>query len=137
MGGESRTIRQFEKWKCGSMNKIVVLYRSKYGATKKYAKWLAEDLIEVKDAKIEKVATYDTVILGGGIYASGIAGLPFLKKHYETLKGKKLIVFAVGASPYDEAAMVRENWRTFPAIIAEVPGTRMRCLGWMVSSALS
>lgn len=107
------------------MNKIVVLYRSKYGATKKYAKWLAGDLLadlmEVKEAKIEKVATYDTVILGGGIYASGIAGLPFLKKYYETLKDKKLIVFAVGASPYDEAAMVALRQRNFQGKLADVP----------------
>ena len=44
------------------------------------------------------------VILGGGIYASGIAGLSFLKKNIEKLKEKKLIVFCCGASPFDQEA---------------------------------
>jgi menaquinone-dependent protoporphyrinogen IX oxidase len=91
------------------MDKAVVIYKSKYGATKKYAEWLAEelsaDLIENKKATIEKIEEYDAVILGGGIYATGIAGLSFLKKHHERLKNKKIVVFAVGASPYDEKAM--------------------------------
>lgn len=62
----------------------IILYQSKYGATKKYAKWLKEemgfDCIETKSASVEKLADYETIVLGGGIYASGIAGLSFLKK---------------------------------------------------------
>ncbi|MGI5997438.1 MAG: flavodoxin domain-containing protein [Lutispora sp.] len=91
------------------MRNTVVIYQSKYGSTKKYAQWLAEelssDLIETKKASIEQIKKYDVIILGGGIYATGIAGISFLKKHYEKLKNKKVIVFAVGASPYDEKAI--------------------------------
>lgn len=87
----------------------IILYQSKYGATKKYAQWLTEatgfPCAEIKKADIRQMATYDTIILGGGIYASGIAGLSFLKKHYGKLKDKKIIVFCVGASPYDEKAV--------------------------------
>lgn len=87
----------------------VILYQSKYGATKKYAQWLAEvtgfPCTETKKADIRQVVAYDTVILGGGIYASGIAGLSFLRKHCDKLKDKKIIVFCVGASPYDEKAI--------------------------------
>ena len=57
----------------------IILYQSKYGATKKYAKWLSEETgfpcTEIKQAKISDVQRYDAIILGGGIYASGIAGL--------------------------------------------------------------
>lgn len=86
----------------------IILYQSKYGATKKYADWLSEATgficTETKRARIEDIQNYDTIILGGGIYASGIAGLSFLKKHINVLKGKKIIVFCVGASPYEESA---------------------------------
>lgn len=86
----------------------IILYQSKYGATKKYAQWLSEETdfpyIEIKQAKISDVQQYDTVILGGGIYASGIAGLSFLRKHIKNLQGKQIIVFCDGASPYDEKA---------------------------------
>ena len=88
--------------------KGIILYASKYGATKRYAEWLAEktgfDCVETKKAKIEDVKQYDTILLGGGIYASGIAGLSFLKKNMAQLREKKVIVFCDGASPYEETA---------------------------------
>ncbi len=112
------------------MENIVVLYKSKYGATKKYAEWLAEelssDIIETKQAGIEQVAKYDTIILGGGIYATGIAGISFLRKHYEKLKDKRILVFAVGASPYDEKAMTAIKERNFNVVVL---GMRKVCLG--------
>lgn len=90
------------------MSKGIILYQSKYGATKKYAKWLEEatqfECVETKKADINKVKEYDVILLGGAIYASGIAGLPFLKKNINNLQGKKIAVFCVGASPYDEDA---------------------------------
>ena len=88
--------------------KGIILYTSKYGATKRYAEWLAEETgfgcIETRKAKIEDVKQYDTILLGGGIYASGIAGLSFLKKNIAHLRGKKVIIFCDGASPYEETA---------------------------------
>ena len=91
------------------MSKGIILYQSKYGATKKYADWLMEetgfDCTATKNAKIETVRNYDVIILGGGVYASGIAGLQFLKKNINQLTDKKIAVFAVGASPYDEGAI--------------------------------
>ena len=88
--------------------KGIILYASKYGATKRYAEWLAEktgfDCVETKKAKIEDVKQYDTILLGGGIYASGIAGLSFLRKNIAQLREKKVIVFCDGASPYEERA---------------------------------
>ena len=90
------------------MKKGIILYQSKYGATKKYAEWLKEatqfECMETKKADMKKVQQYDVIILGGGIYASGIAGLSFLKKNIQYLKDKKIVVFCVGASPYDEDA---------------------------------
>lgn len=90
------------------MSKGIILYQSKYGATKKYAEWLSDatnfECIETKKADIKKVIEYDIIILGGGIYASGIAGLSFFKKNIQQLKGKKIMIFCVGASPFDEKA---------------------------------
>ena len=87
----------------------IILYKSKYGSAKKYAQWLAEatgfPCQDVKGANAGQLADASTVILCGGVYASGIAGLDFLKKHAKTLTGKKLVILAVGASPYDEKAV--------------------------------
>ena len=50
------------------MENIVVVYESRYGSTKKYAQWIAKDLgctlIETKDATVEKLQTFDTIIYG-------------------------------------------------------------------------
>lgn len=97
------------------MGKAVVIYQSKYGSTKKYAEWLSDeihaDLYARSDISINKIKEYDMVIYGGGIYAKGIAGFSLIKKNYSQLKDKNIIVFAVGASPQEEATVpaIKEN----------------------------
>lgn len=107
------------------MSSIIVMYQSKYGATKRYAEWLGEELycslIETRKASIEQLEKYDAVILGGGIYASGIAGISFLKRYHERLKGKKVMVFAVGASPYDEKAITELKEHNLKNGLAHIP----------------
>lgn len=103
----------------------IILFQSKYGATEKYARWLEEETgflcIETKKADINKLAEYDVIILGGGIYASGIAVLGFLKKHYNELSDKRIIVFCTGASPYDEEAMAAVRERNFGGELPDIP----------------
>lgn len=88
------------------MNDIVVVYESKYGSTKKYAEWIAQetkaDLFKKSEVKIEKLIKYDTVIYGGGLYASGIAGISIITKNYEKIKDKKIIIFTVGLASTDK-----------------------------------
>lgn len=107
------------------MNKGIIIYQSKYGATKKYVDWLKEqtgfDCTETKSANIKMLSDYDTIILGGGIYASGIAGLSFLKKNYSALKDKKIAVFCVGASPYEQSALDQIIEHNFTGEIKEIP----------------
>ena len=107
------------------MSRGIILYQSKYGATKKYADWLVEetgyDCVETKNAKVGNLQKYDVIILGGGVYASGIAGLQFLKKNIGQLSDKKLAVFAVGASPYDEKAIMQGREMHFKDALSNVP----------------
>ena len=94
------------------MKKGLILYQSKYGSAKKYANWLQEmtsfDCLEVKKAPSGSLNLYETIILCGAIYASGISGISYLKKNIQQLKAehhKKIAIFCVGASPYDEKAL--------------------------------
>jgi flavodoxin len=86
--------------------KTVVIYKSKSGFVKKYAEWIAEDLsadiFEPSKATPEMLTDYDTVIYGGGLYAVGINGVKLIKQNLDKLKGKKVVVFASGASPSRE-----------------------------------
>lgn len=92
------------------MNSILVLYKSKYGATKKYVDMLKVELpCDIKENKKHKkidFEKYDCIIFAGAIYASGIAGINNLLKNYKILKTKKIAVLCVGASPYDEKALL-------------------------------
>ena len=53
------------------MSKGIIIYRSKYGAAKKYAGWMMEktgfDLAEMKMADPGEVGQYDVILLFGGI----------------------------------------------------------------------
>lgn len=103
----------------------VILYQSKYGATKKYANWLSKETrfpcMETKTADIHEIAKYDMIILGGGLYASGIAGLSFLKKNISKLTSKKILVFCCGASPYDENALQQIRKHNLKDNFADIP----------------
>ena len=85
--------------------KTIVLYKSKYGSTKAYAQWIAEELAcevkESKGVKVDDLLAYDTIIYGGGLYAENIAGASLITKSIEKLKDKKLIIFTTGITPLD------------------------------------
>ena len=82
--------------------KGIILYQSKYGATKKYADWII-------------------IVLGGGIYAMGIAGLSFLKRNIDVLSDKKIIVFFCCASPYDEDAHKQIRSHNMKDKLSDIP----------------
>lgn len=107
------------------MEKGIIIYKSKYGATAKYARWLGErtgfESIEASRTAADKAARCGTVVFCGGIYASGIAGLSFLKKNIGRLKGKRLAVLGVGASPYDEKAINELKARNLKDELSQIP----------------
>ncbi len=89
--------------------KTVVLYKSKTGFVKKYAEWIAEelsaDIFEASKVTSDMLTTYDVVIYGGGLYAAGINGVKLITQNLYKFEGKKVVVFATGASPCREEAI--------------------------------
>ncbi|MBE7012418.1 MAG: flavodoxin [Ruminococcaceae bacterium] len=85
--------------------KPIIIYKSKYGSTKTYADWIAEELncqsINAKGLKVKDLTAYDTIIFGGGLYAEIIAGVTLITKNFDILSDKKLIVFTTGITPLD------------------------------------
>jgi menaquinone-dependent protoporphyrinogen IX oxidase len=82
------------------MNRCVVVYESKYGTTKKYAEWIAEDLsadlFERKAASADALTGYDVIVYGGGLYAGGVSGFSFIKNNFNTIKDKRVLLFTCG-----------------------------------------
>jgi hypothetical protein len=90
--------------------KIIVVYQSSTGFTKKYAQWISEelscDLAAYEDAS-KKINDYDVIIYGGGIMAGRIAGFNKLKKN-PLIPGKKLILFATGATNMNASEIISQ-----------------------------
>ena len=86
------------------MSKTVIIYKTKYNNTKKYAGWLAikinADLYEISDIKSSDLKNYDTIIFGASIENGYIRGVEFIKDNLEKLKNKNVIVFYVGLGLY-------------------------------------
>lgn len=53
------------------------------------------------------LSDYDCLIYGGGLYATGINGIQMITQNIDRLKGKKVVVFATGMSPFREE-VIRE-----------------------------
>ena len=89
--------------------KTIVVYKSKSGFVKNYAEWIAEELtaelFEASKVTPDMLVAYDTIIFGGGLYASGINGVKLITGNMDKLKGKKIVVFFTGASPAREDIM--------------------------------
>lgn len=80
--------------------KVVVIYNSQTGFTKRYAQWIAEaagaECVELERAKKRSFDDYDAIIFGGWACAGGISKLKWFKAHMDNWRGKKLIVYCVG-----------------------------------------
>ena len=85
--------------------KTIVVYKTKYGSTKTYAEWIAEELsceaVDVKDADIQMLLEYDAIVYGGGLYAEVINGVTIITKNLDKLKDKKIAVYTTGITPLD------------------------------------
>ena len=88
------------------MEKVVVIYDSKYGSTERYARWIAEELScplkKRAEAGKDDLKNYDVIVYGGGLYAGGVSGIRLLTGSDKLLENKKVILFTCGlADPSD------------------------------------
>ncbi|WP_294581992.1 flavodoxin domain-containing protein [uncultured Thomasclavelia sp.] len=85
------------------MEKILVLYKSKYGTTKEYMELLSKkiscQLKDISQFKPGEQDNYQTIVFSSGIYAGNIAIIKELKKYYQLFVDKKIILFITGVSP--------------------------------------
>lgn len=85
--------------------KTLVIYKSKYGSTKQYAQWIAEELgceaVDAKSVKPSDLEKYDNIVYGGGLYAETINGVSLITKNIDTLRDKRIAVYTTGLTPTD------------------------------------
>lgn len=122
--------------------KAIVVYKTKYGSTRAYAVWIAEKLgceaVEAKKVNAEKLAEFDTIVYGGGLYAEVINGVSLITKNMDKLGEKRLFVYTTGITPLDcrdyyDKMVIEKNFK--PEIREKIKVYNF--LGKMVVSELS
>jgi hypothetical protein len=101
---------------------VTILYRSFLGTTKQYAEWLHEeiesDVFKYNKIKKESLLSYDLVILCTATYAGWISLKVYLKKRWDILKDKKVVLLVVGSAPADDEWTIR-SYKKIPEEIRE------------------
>ncbi len=107
----------------------LIAYATKYGFTKTCAELLAKKLDEKADicdltGNRPDLTGYDTIILGGSIYAGKIRKpvTRFCTENLNTLKGKKLGLFICGMADGDDARKQFES--SFPEELLAVAAAK-------------
>lgn len=57
--------------------------------------------MKAKEAEEIDIEKYDVILYGGGFYGGQIQGIAWLKNRIPRLQGKRMAVFATGATPED------------------------------------
>lgn len=94
------------------MNSIVI-YSSKYGATKQYADWIGKALhipaIDAEDTGSREIIQNDTILIGSSVYIGRLRIRKWLKSNLALLKNKRIIFFVVCGTPVEE----KEKWSEY------------------------
>ncbi|MBP2654673.1 MAG: flavodoxin [Firmicutes bacterium] len=109
--------------------RILIVYATKYGFTKKCAEKLAEglagqaDICNIKSEVPPDLMHYDKLIIGGPIYAGKIRKeiTRFCKKNLDTLKNKRIAFFICGMVEDNVQAQINTS---FPKELLSVAITK-------------
>lgn len=91
--------------------KAIIIYKSKYGATKQYADWLSEEtgfpVIASDKFDERRLREFDTIIIGTSVYIGKLLIGNWLKNNWYALKNKKLHLFVVaGTMPTEKEKLM-------------------------------
>lgn len=95
--------------------KGAIVYQSKTGFTRRYAKWIHEetsfDLFSFDELTKETLAPYELIIFGSRIHAGRVDGL----KKFQTLLADRedvqLVLFATGGTPQEAEETIDAIWK--------------------------
>lgn len=91
--------------KTKQMNTIII-YASKYGSTRQYAEWLGHetgyDAINIKDIDPKTISGYERIIVGSSVHMGRLDISSWLKKHWNLMADKSVILFSVNGTPPDQ-----------------------------------
>lgn len=96
-------------------NKILIVYKSSTGFTKKYAEMTAEEidctLADYKTVTADTMSKYNIVVFGTRAHAGTVDGYKKIKQNFQKSKAAHLVLFVTGATPNAEETIIRDFWK--------------------------
>lgn len=96
-------------------NKIALIYKSKTGFTKNYAKIIADNIdcktIEFTKANPMLISDFKTVVFGTRAHAGMIDSYKKMKNIFDKSNAENLIVFVTGAMPNSAKETINTFWK--------------------------
>jgi menaquinone-dependent protoporphyrinogen IX oxidase len=77
-----------------------IYYKTKYGSTGDYARWLSEEVgFELKDIrKKPEIGSEPVIVIGSSLMMGKVTAKDWIIKNMEKMNGRKLVFFCVGSS---------------------------------------
>jgi menaquinone-dependent protoporphyrinogen IX oxidase len=86
----------------------LIVFESKYGATKQYAEWIADELvlplIKPASLSLQQLQSADFLVIGTPVYNGVFRIKNWLREHVKAVSGKRLFFFVVNATAEAEQA---------------------------------
>ncbi|MEN6320315.1 MAG: flavodoxin domain-containing protein [Syntrophaceae bacterium] len=102
----------------GSINRVLIVYQSKYGSTKQYAQWIQREipseLADADTADKREFAKYDMIMFGSSIRMGRIVIAPLIIESWDAVKGKKVVLFTTSGTPPDHPNIRKIYERNLP-----------------------
>ncbi|MDR1724769.1 MAG: flavodoxin domain-containing protein [Bacteroidales bacterium] len=100
---------------------ILIVYHSKYGYTKQYVQWLAEelkaDVCDTAKLKPDTLKHYSTIVFGSGLYHGTNKAAKSLVKNFNYLTSQKVVLFTCGLADVSKESNIIGIYKTLDKII--------------------
>ena len=94
--------------------KILLIYKSKSGFTKRYAEMVAKEipctLLKFEQLTADILTDYDIIVFGSRAYAGRIDGYRKMKEMRQNMKLKHFMIFVTGATPNTAQSIINNLW---------------------------
>ena len=103
--------------------RVLILYQSKYGSTTQYAEWIHKEIpsqmADIEKCNAPEFMKYDVIVFGGYIRTGRIVIVPLIIENWNTIKGKKVILFTTSGTPPEHPNIGKIYNANLPPVIRQ------------------
>ena len=100
---------------------VLIAYKTKHNTTKQYATWIhnevESDIVNLDDISRVNLDNYDVIVIGSWIFDDIIVASDYIKKNWDKLESKKVILFVNGLTDPRDEKMTKIYKNSLPSYI--------------------